>query len=159
MNVENERLAIKPYQKRAIMFLELWNPGDWNIKVYGITSPSRDLDKTLIKAAKDTIASILPRQATGEGRHGVGFMGIHAADDGNFLFADWWWNENELYHYSFIASPGSIVFHNVTPTGRMFCIWELYVLGYEREAWIRSVLSNDSPDMKQYLQARLNQKV
>ncbi|MBH8608766.1 isochorismatase [Thermoactinomyces sp. CICC 10521] len=159
MNVGNDRLAMKPYQKRAIAFLELWSPGDWNIKVYGITSPSRNLEQTLIEAAKDTISFILPSQATEEGRHGVGFMGIHAADDGNFLFVDWWWNENELYHYSFIASPGSNVFHNVTSTGRMFCIWELYVLGYEREAWIQWVLDNDLPDIEQYLQSRLNKNV
>ncbi|MFC4076087.1 isochorismatase [Salinithrix halophila] len=147
------------YQPRPIQFQELWKPRDWQIKVYGITAPSCKLTPSLLEAAKETVASILPSGAQEEGRHGVGFMGVHAATDGNFLFVDWWWNTYELNHQSFLAPPDSAQFKNVTPTGRMFCIWELYVLGFEREAWIHALLKNPTSGMDGYLEARLNQEI
>jgi hypothetical protein len=45
--VSNEALS-----KKGHHVLELRNPGDWNIKVFEITSPFRDLEKTLIEAAR-----------------------------------------------------------------------------------------------------------
>jgi hypothetical protein len=40
------------------------------------------------------------------------------------------------------------------------CIWELYVMSFERHAWIAHVLTNpDGPDLDAYLTSRLDADV
>jgi len=42
----------KTYRKRPIRFLELWQPGDWNIKVYSIAYPGKLARSSVIHSAK-----------------------------------------------------------------------------------------------------------
>jgi hypothetical protein len=40
-------------------------------------------------------------------------------------------------------------------TGQVGCVWELEVVAFEREAWLRHVLGLREPDMAGYLTDRL----
>jgi hypothetical protein len=57
-----------------------------------------------------------------------------------------------LRHIVFKANAeSSKTFDNITHTGEAFCIWELKVIGHERDAWIRHILEqNEKPDFIRY---------
>jgi len=148
----------EPYQPRPIRFLELWKPQGWQLKVYGIAyskpSPSTDL----VVAAKNIALRLLSNAVSQHAHYGVGFMGIHEGRGANFVFVDWWANENELHHRVFI-SPGDdpLSLEDRTRDGPAACVWDLGILAYEREAWVDTVLSNSGgPDLEAYLARRIN---
>ena len=46
----------------------------------------------------------------------------------------------------------------MTATGPAACVWDLRVIGFERDAWLSKVLRNPSgPDIDAYLSERLNE--
>jgi len=69
---------LETYRRRPIRFIELWEEGDWRIKVYGITLAGGSLNPELLAAAKEAALRWL-RQPLAPGRrhYGVGFMGVH----------------------------------------------------------------------------------
>lgn len=149
------------YRTRPVRCLEIWEANGWRIKVYGIAY-NRPLPRAeLIIAAKRAAASVLPQPAVGAGRYGVGFLGIHDARGGCYVFADWWADENELHHYVFTAPedrPEALV--PLSPTGPAACVYDLAVIGFEREAWLDAVLNNPAgSDLERYLQMQLNGEV
>jgi hypothetical protein len=142
------------YIARSIRSLELWDCGQWRIKLYGIACSGASPTSALIAAAKDLATSCLPVPATTEQRYGVGFMGVHQGRGSNLVFIDWWANENELYHHACTSTAEAPdTFEYVTPTGLTACVWDLAVIAFERQAWIEAVLSAPSPDIERYLDA------
>jgi len=153
---------LENYRRRPIRFLELWEEGDWRIKVYGITLAGGTLNPELLGAAKDAALRWL-RQPLAPGRrhYGVGFMGVHEGPGANFVFLDWWADDNELYHQVYL-SPADDPHHlqYVTPTGLASTVWDLRVLCFERQAWVDTVLANPAgADFASYLKRRLNEDV
>ena len=142
------------YEKRVVSFLELWEVGHWRLKVYGIAYRKAKPDQDLVDAAK-RIAELdaLPRAVD---NYGVGFIGVHQGFDSNFVFVDWWANENELHHHVYVSPLDDLADLNYeTPTGLSACVWDLFVMGFEREAWVSQVLqAPDADDFEAYLLER-----
>ncbi|MFD1019552.1 isochorismatase [Thalassobacillus hwangdonensis] len=150
------------YQKRPIRFLQLWENGGWSLKVYGISYSSEYPSNKLMDKAKELARDILPFPAVTKNRYGLGFIGVHEGSGANFIFIDWWSNENELNHHVYVESHGDPgMFKYVTPKGLIACCWDLKVLSYERDCWVESVLNNStgSPDIDLYLNMHLNEDV
>ena len=150
------------YRRRPIRFIELWEEADWRIKVYSLTLPGGSLRPELLEAAKQAGRRWL-RQPLGPGRrhYGVGFMGVHEGSGANFVFLDWWADDNELYHQVYL-SPADDPAHlqYVSPTGLASTVWDLRVLCFERQAWVDTVLANPAgPDLAAYLSRQLNEDV
>lgn len=146
------------YHSRPIRFLELWQPDGWRIKVYGISYNS-DLPRAeLVQASKDVLKQHLPVLSPEQRHYGVGFMGVHDGRGSNFVFIDYWADENELHHHVY-ASPSEQAkrFEYITPGGLIACVWDLRLICFERDAWVELVLDNPSePDLEAYLARRLN---
>lgn len=82
-------------------------------------------------------------------------MGVHQGRDSNLVFVGWWANENELYQHVWTAyPPDSGSFSAVAPRGLTGCVWDLAVVGFERQAWIETVLAPPRPDTGDYLGRR-----
>ena len=151
----------EPYQTRPIRCLEIWQTSGWRLKVYSIAY-QRALARTeLIEAAK-TVALPHLVQAVSESNHyGVGFLGIHDGRGANFVFLDYWADENELHHHVYVsptAQPAQMTY--ITPTGLTACVWDLRVMCFERQAWLETVLANPArPDIDAYLARRLNEDI
>jgi hypothetical protein len=144
------------YVARSVRFLEVWECRDWRIKCYGLAYRGSTPEPGLIDAAKQFVSGCLPHPATTDQRYGVGFMGVHQGHGSNLVFVDWWANENELYHHACASTPDDPRrFEYVTPSGLMACVWDLAVIGFERQAWIDTVLSAAVPDIERYLTLRL----
>lgn len=152
---------LERYQRRPIRFLELWQESGWRLKVYGITYQRADPRPELVHAAKTVALRWLKRPPENQRTYGVGFMGIHDGRGANFVFLDWWADENELHHHLYISpvnKPEQLEY--VTPKGLASCVWDLRVICFERQAWIDLVLGNPSgPDLEAYLNRRLNEDV
>jgi len=146
------------YATRPIRFLELWRFGDWRLKVYAITYGSAPLGASLSVAARE-VAELRLAQSAGATRHyGVGFVGIHQGRGCNFVFVDWWADENELHHHVYVSPTGNpAALEYVTPTGLKACTWDLFLMAHERNAWVECVLKQpEAPDLAAYLATTFN---
>jgi hypothetical protein len=79
----------------------------------------------------------------------------------NFVFVDWWADENELHHHVFISSSDDpLSLKEKTRNGPAACVWDLGVLAHEREAWVDTVLANPKgPDPDAYLARQMNREL
>ena len=152
-------IITNPCELRPIRLLELWQPDGWRIKIYGIAYGRPMPRGELIEAAKDVAQTTLTTKAGKTQHYSVGFVGVHDGRTGNFVFVDWWADENELHHHVFISPPGEpAALFDMTATGPAACVWDLRVIGFERDAWLSKVLRNPSgPDIDAYLSERLNE--
>lgn len=154
------KVTTVPYKTRPIRFLDLWKEDGWKMKIYGISSLAESPEPRLIEAALEIAAKTLPSPAVSEERYGVGFVTIHQAAMFNQIILDWWERVNELRHRVFKApSEKPFEFEEITASGEAFCIWELRVIGFERDAWLNAVLrSYGANGIDDYLSYRLNEE-
>ena len=148
----------EPYRPRPIRFLELFEHAGWRIKLYGIAYRGERPGDALVTATREKAREVLPSPAVGPTRYGVGFAGAHQGRGANFVFVDWWENENELNHHVFLSGPEDPTdLREITETGVVACTWDLMLIAAERQAWVETVLANsDGPDLSAYLERRLS---
>jgi hypothetical protein len=152
-----------PYQTRPIRFQEIWEHDGWRLKVYGISALSDEPPAQLVAAIKSVAASTLPQPAVTDHRYGIGFLYAHEGrNGGGYASVNWWLNENELHHYQYEATPEGL--DDLKPIevtgGSAACAWDLAVIAFERDAWIETVLANESgPDLDAYLAREMNKDV
>ena len=147
-----------PYKSRLIQFLDLWSVENWRIKLYGITYAGERPRPALLAAAQKAARRQLRLLPDTLHHYHVGFLGVHDGRTANFVFLDFWAEENELHHHVFVSPPDHPErLTCVTPTGLCACVWDLRLQAFEREAWLAHVLQRDSePDFDGYLAATLN---
>jgi hypothetical protein len=150
----------EPYEPRPIRFLEEWAFDGWQLKVYGITYRRERPRVELVETAKRLAHESLPPALTG-GNYAVGYVGVHDGRGANFIFVDWWADENELHHRVFAAPSDELQnIPEITATGLSVCVWDLRVQCFEREAWLEAVLKNPrGADLEDYLRRQLNEDV
>ncbi len=149
----------EPYMTRSIRFLEVWETHGWRVKVYGIRYRGELPDRQVVDVAKQLAGRLLPIPAVADERYGVGWIIAHQACDANWFLVDWWTSENALIHQLYMSpleQPDQLT--HASSTGLTACVWELRVVGFERQAWIDTVLANpDGPDLPAYLACQLNE--
>jgi hypothetical protein len=141
------------YQPRQVTPRGVWAHDGWRIKTYTIHHDASPIEPALEATAFAAARRTLPTPAAGEGRYGVGFLGIHQGRGANMVFVDWWADENELHHHAWVSTPeapGDLA--AVTGWGLLGCVWDLVVIHSERDAWVDAVLANPAgPDLAGYL--------
>lgn len=151
----------EPYAPRPIRSLEHWAEAGLRLKVHGIGYRLMHPRAEVIDAARDLVQHELPQLIAGQNHYGVGFIGVHDGRGAIFVFIDFWADENELHHHVYVAPkdrPRKLEYK--TPSGLIACLWDLAVIGFERQAWIHCVLANPSgPDLEAYLSRQLNDDV
>lgn len=147
--------SISPYVARPIAFHELWQPGDWRLKVYGIAYARPAPRPELVDAAKRLALEVLPPEPL----YAVGFIGAHDARGGRYAFVDWWADENELHHKNFLG-PSPDELRPAGPDDSTACVWDLAVIDFERRAWHELVVKQaGAPDLGAYLERRFEETV
>lgn len=149
------------YRPRAIRYLDEWRIGPLRMKVYGIAYRGDRPSEALQEAARGIAGQRIGESLAATAHYGVGFVGIHEGRDGNFVFVDWWADENELHHHVYVSTlerPRELQYK--TPSGLAACAWDLRLLCHERDAWVDCVLKRfDDPDIEAYLARRLEADV
>jgi len=148
-----------PYESRPIRFLELWQPPDWRLKLYGIAYRKPHPRAELVTAAKRVFEQLLATAA--EPNYRVGIVGVHEGKTADFFFLDFWADEKELRDHVFVSPVGNPdELHCVTGTGLSACVRDLGPQAFERDAWVTHVLQrHDAPDFDGYVATTLNTDV
>jgi hypothetical protein len=154
-------ISITPYETRPIRFLELWQHDEWRFKVYGIAYRREVPRPELVEAAKTAARARLAAVDKSMEHYGVGFLGIHDARTANFIFVDWWADENELHHHVYVSpsdEPSRLTY--APTTCGIACVWDLRVMEFHRQAWLNAVLKRpQGQDLDEYLLLRINEDV
>lgn len=147
------------HKKRPIRAIETIAFSGWTIKLYGISQFEERPGEMFLEKGKELARHTLPLPAKTDDRYGQAFVTVHQAGAFHQILVDWWENTNELRHRVFRAPPDApMEFVDITDTGGAFCVWELRVLAFEREAWLTHVLLPAAgPDHVSYSRALLNE--
>jgi hypothetical protein len=81
--------------------------------------------------------------------HAVGFLMLHFAKDGDYLLMSQWYGVNMLKHWVYRAQDdanGGPAFVALTQRDVIACVWELEVMKFERDAWVRTVMHRGALD-------------
>jgi hypothetical protein len=154
---------LRPYAVRRIQFLRYWPCQKIRFKVYGITMGTESLSAKIIATALRKTAVHLRGNPTRHQQYGAGFISIHQGRGENQIVIDRWINENELLHQILISyekTPAK--FHKPAADHNSVCVWELYLQGFERKAWLDCVLRSKlslPARLRRYLGRRLNARV
>lgn len=151
---------LRPYKTRSIRPLALWSHNGWRVKVYGIAEEAEYPRPVLVESAKHVAARLLADDADMTNGYGVGFLGVHDAAGGCYVFFDWWADENELHHRPFVAPAARPAELRAVTRGSAACTWDLAVIAFERDAWVREVLARSAgPSIEGYLASSLSDHV
>lgn len=150
-------MQIVPHRPRAARFARLITPGGWRIKLYGIATHREFARPALLDATAALAAQILPLPAIAADHYGVGFAIAHDATKASIALVYWWQSSNELHQRGFVGPLEPVSAMAPIPHQAAGCVWELGIIEFERQAWLRDVLCNPAgPDLDGYLARRLD---
>lgn len=148
------------YQPRPIRFLEIIQHDGWTIKLYSISLKSERITPATVELAKQHLSGWL-QEATVHNFDTcrVAVLILHEGKEGCFAVIGWWVDENMLQAFTYLAAnehPSAFILY--TDKGIVTCVWEMAVLWFERNAWIKHVLMQPgNPEaISNYLTCHLN---
>jgi hypothetical protein len=147
----------KPYVPRRIRSLGLARLSDFRIKQYAIAygdDPFREAD---FAAGLRLAFEALPRPAVTDRRPGVGFAIAHQGNGADYVVLGWWDNENELPLRILVRPQAPGGEWQPARGGESACVWDLAVIGFERQAYVQTVLGGGT--VEDYLRRRLEDGV
>jgi hypothetical protein len=83
--------------------LELWHESGWTLKVYGVAYRRERPREELVEAAKEIARKRLTNSTNKDNHYRVGFLGVHDGRGANFVYLDYWADENELHHHVYVS--------------------------------------------------------
>ncbi|MBX3381232.1 MAG: hypothetical protein KF805_14145 [Phycisphaeraceae bacterium] len=140
------------YAPRPVAVLPAVSIDGWKLKPYRVLGREADRDAPLDEPAIDAILTELPEDAQAPGRPGLGFIIEHLATPLDYLVLAWWQNKNEMITRIFIREAGAP--WRLSTGGESFCVWDLDIMWFERNAFIRTMLAFEHADPAAYLAAR-----
>lgn len=140
------------YAPRAVRVLPAIALEGWKFKPYRVIGREATGDAPLDKGALEAIFAELPDEAKAPGRPGLGFIIEHLATPLDYIVLCWWQNNNEMITRIFVREAGGA--WRPTDGGESFCVWDLDIMWFERNAFIRTMLSMPEHDPGAYLAAR-----
>jgi hypothetical protein len=150
------------YKTRPIRFLEVYTFQDWKIKMYSISVRHRLVDAQNIEHAKQLLhvwlqASKIYSLKT----YKIATLILHEGKEGCFAIINWWIDENMLQQFVYLATNEQPTeFKLYSNNGIFTCVWEMEVLWFEKNAWVKNILMKaDNPDVEAYLNEHLNADV
>jgi hypothetical protein len=122
-------------------------------KMYGIAAAADRPRAELVDAARTCAASTLLRPTSSEE---PAFVIAHDAVPACFVLVCWWANGCDLRLRCFHAPLDRPAALEQLATPTLACVWELAVIAYERDAWVKHVLGNEAgPDLQAYLRDQM----
>jgi len=143
------------YGPRPIRLIDRVTIAGFRLKIYSIAATSDVASPALVGAALAAATRHLTDHPTRQTHYALGFLGIHDGRGSNQVFLDLWINQNELTHDFWVSHKDAPERLTRPPADHnSVCVWDLFVQGVEREAWLRHVLANPAgPDLEAYWNA------
>ena len=145
------------YKPRPIRSLDLLQRDGWQLKAYAVTYGPDGLQRGLYDEGMALAWDDLPRPAVSARRPGIGFVIFHQGRRWHYLVLNWWDNENEYFNRVYVRRRDAAEVWRRAGAGEAACVWDLQIVWFEREAYVRHVLApHDGPHLDRYLRERLN---
>ena len=158
-----EKVIIKnKYKPRAIRFLEIYEHNNWHIKVYTISVKQKFQNTVVIENVMKKLGDWLPEPTNCTfTNYKIAILIIHEGREGIFTLLNWWIDDNMIQNQVwFSAHNKPFEFQEFSNKGMIVCVWELAVIWFERNAWVKNVLKKPkSPDIEKYLSQHLNKDI
>ncbi len=135
------------YAPRALSFLGVESVAGHRLKLYGISHDAAPVDRSRFAGAWDAAVAALPTPAIAPGRPGLGFALLHQGRTGDYFILCWWDHENELPTRVWVRDADGWR----PARSESFCVWDLRVLGWERDAYVATVLAGRADGAEAYL--------
>ncbi len=129
------------YEQRPIRFHGLREVDGWRLKQYSITYGNAPIDWVAFEPAMAMVEALLPHPAVTAQRPGVGFLIAHQGRTALYTVLAWWDNENELPIRVFVRSLERGGEWRAARGAESFCVWDIQVIAFEREAYVATVLA------------------
>jgi hypothetical protein len=146
---------MRRFEPRPIAFLGVLEHGDWRVKLYSIALDAPLVDEARFAPVVDMALSALPQPAQADGRAGVGFFIFHQGRGADYAVLGWWDRENELPVRVFIRTDEHPDWRPARD-GESFCVWDLQLIAFERDAYVDTVLADPPMGADAYLARVLN---
>jgi len=140
------------YEPRPVKFLGLEELEEYQLKLYSITFGNVPFERERFRAGISLATKVLPEPAVSEVRPGAGFMILHQGRTGDYLILCWWDRENELPTRVYFGEAGV---WRAAQASESFCVWDLQVIWWEREAYVRTMLSAGENRLHAYLHSEI----
>jgi hypothetical protein len=147
-------MDVRPFAPRPIVAHEPLAHRGWRVKRYAITLGDAPLDWDAFDGGVAMALATLPLPAESPGRPGVGFVIAHRGRGADYVVLGWWSAENELPVHVVLREQAPGASWRAARQGESFCVWDLQVVAFERDAWVATVLAADA--MHQPLPARVD---
>lgn len=150
------------YQARRVRALPPLNVAGRMLKLYAVFSEQHAHTALPSEAALHRLLEVVLPPLVDERDHPAGFAILHFANDGIYLLVSRWYDANMLKHqvYQCRIEGGHIQLSaDLAETQIIACVWELEILKFERDAWVRTVLAQgrlDPQTLDNYLTAQFS---
>ena len=142
-------MPFKQYQPRPLKFLGVESVAGYSLKIYAIRHPEQNFAPERFAVWQNLAAAALPQPTITEERSGVGFAVLHQAQGSDYLILCWWDRENELPTRVFLKTDAED--WRIAGVNESFCVWDLRVVWWEREAYVGTVLAGSADALESYL--------
>jgi hypothetical protein len=143
------RLDYTPFVPRAAAFYGIVEHAGHRLKGYSVRFGERPIDWDEHREGIELALAALPEARPAEGRPGLGFLIVHRGRAAEYVVLAWWDRQNELPVRVFVRNEGP---WRPAREGESFCVWDLEIVGRERDAYVETVLANG--DAEAYLARR-----
>jgi hypothetical protein len=135
---------VRPFAPRPIVAHPPIAHHDWRLKRYAITVDGAPLDWAAFHDGVAMALDTLPLPAAAPGRPGAGFLVAHRGRGADYVVLGWWSAENELPVHVVRRDQAPGAAWRAAAQGESFCVWDLQVIAFERDAWVATVLAADA---------------
>jgi hypothetical protein len=146
----------EPYRDRTVRPLGIRDVEGWRLKVYEIAPAGRSVHLPLYEDGFAVAVKKLPQPPVAPRRAGVGFATFHEGSGVHYLLLCWWDRDSELFSRLMVRGIEEDDLWVWAQEHEMAGAWELQVVGFERDAWVDTVLSRPGdPNIEGYLERTL----
>ncbi len=131
---------MQQYEPRPIHPDGLLETNGWRLKCYAVTVPDAEVDPSAFTTGVELAINSLPQPARATGRPALGILIAHEGRGARYVVLAWWDRENELPVRVFVAPADEGGAWRPARDGESFCVWDLQVLWFEREAYVETML-------------------
>jgi hypothetical protein len=139
---------ITRYQPRPLDFLGVESVGGHRLKIYAIRHDDQPLARGRFAGGWELATPALPPPDMAEGRPGVGFAILHHGKTSDYFVLCWWDGQIELPTRVYVCGQEG---WRPATRGESFCVWDLRVIWWEREAYVTTVLARRPDAVEAYL--------
>lgn len=129
----------------------------WTVKRYAISALRDTPPGEVHDFARRAAALSLPDSAGRPMNHA--FTVVHEDEDGCYVVVGWWsLNQLILHSRTWLAGWADLNRPAEAPAHATACVWELAVMGFERDNWVRHVAGTRRPDVAAYLASAITDR-